>query len=175
MDPVQTKFTTAMARQRGTGLTGWHVLLVFMVFFAAVFAVNATMIYSAVSTHSGVVATEPFRKGLHYNDRILANERQLQLHWLDMLTIDREGRVQLSIANADGHAITGLSVATIIGRPSTNREDIKLDLAADAAGRYQARMTPLAPGSWIVSIEARTSAEAAEPVFRARRRIWLAP
>ena len=172
---MQTKFTTAIVRRRGTELTGWHVLLVFVVFFAAVFAVNATMIYSAVSTYSGVVAAEPFRKGLHYNDRILANERQLQLHWLDTLTIDREGRVELSLTNADGHAITGLSVATTIGRPSTNREDVKVDLAAGAAGRYEAQIAPLAPGSWIATIDARTSAQAVEPIFRARRRVWMAP
>jgi nitrogen fixation protein FixH len=172
---VQTKFTLATTRERKPGLKGWHVLSALTLFFAAVFAVNAAMIYSAVSTYSGVVATEPFRKGLHYNDRILANERQLQLHWFDTLTIDREGRVELSITNADGRVIRGLNVGAIIGRPSTNREDVQLVLAADAAGHYQARMTPLAPGSWIVSIEARTSAEAVEPIFRARRRIWMAP
>ncbi|NJO32103.1 MAG: hypothetical protein HC869_02230 [Rhodospirillales bacterium] len=79
--------TTATARQRKAALKGWHVLSAFVLFFAAVLAVNVIMIYSAVSTYSGVVAAEPFRKGLHYNDRIVANDRQLQLRWLDTLTM----------------------------------------------------------------------------------------
>ena len=52
------------------------MLWVFLGFFGVVFVVNGAMIYSAVSTHSGLVANEPYRKGLHYNERIDADERQ---------------------------------------------------------------------------------------------------
>ena len=56
---------------------------VFLAFFAAVFVVNGAMIYSAVSTYTGLVANEPYRKGLHYNERIAADERQARLGWTD--------------------------------------------------------------------------------------------
>lgn len=172
---MQCKFTSTEARQRQPGLNGWHVLVACVLFFAAVFAINAALIYSAISTYSGVVASEPYRKGLLYNDRILADERQQRLNWLDSLTIDRAGRVALAITSADGRPILGLNVVATVGRPSTSREDIQLSLSAGtAAGLYQAQTKPLAAGSWIVSIEARASAELGEPVFRARRRIWIA-
>jgi len=171
---VQFKFTNPEVRQRQPGLNGWHVLVACVLFFAAVFAINAALIYSAISTHSGVVASEPFRKGLFYNDRILADERQRRLNWLDTLTIDRAGRVALTITSADGRPIPGLNVVATVGRPSTSREDVKLNLTAGTAGHYEAQAKPLAAGSWIVSIEARVSAELAEPIFRARRRIWIA-
>ena len=60
------------------------MLGVFLGFFATVFVVNGAMIYSAVSTHSGLVANEPYRKGLHYNERIAADERQARLGWTEM-------------------------------------------------------------------------------------------
>jgi len=168
------KFTSTEGRQRQPGLNGWHVLVACVLFFAAVFAINAALIYSAISTYSGVVASEPYRKGLFYNDRILADERQQRLNWLDTLTIDRAGRVALTMTSADGHPILGLNVVATVGRPSTSREDVQLSLSAGTAGLYQAQTKPLGAGSWIVSIEARASAELGEPIFRARRRIWIA-
>ena len=45
------------------------------------------MIYQAMSTHTGLVANEPYRKGLHYNDRIDADARQARLGWVDTLDV----------------------------------------------------------------------------------------
>ena len=55
------------------------------------------MIYSALSTHTGLVANEPYRKGLHYNERIEADERQARLGWSDSIEIGRDGRVTLLV------------------------------------------------------------------------------
>ncbi len=57
-------------RQVDGALTGRHVLLIFLAFFGSIFAVNGWFLYSALSTHTGVVAVEPYRKGLAYNERI---------------------------------------------------------------------------------------------------------
>ena len=154
---------------------GWQVLSCLLAFFAVVLAVNAAMIYWALSTYSGVVASEPYRKGLHYNDRLRADERQQQLHWREALSIDRDGQLVLALSDAEGQLIRGLSVEITLGRPSTNRDDVTLTLAADSTGRYRARLSPLPDGSWIVGIEARASAADPDPVFRARRRLWIAP
>ena len=40
------------------------MLWAFLAFFGTVFAVNGAMIYAAVSTYTGLVANEPYRKGL---------------------------------------------------------------------------------------------------------------
>lgn len=156
-------------------LDGRHVLVAVVAFFAAVLAVNAAMIYAALSTYSGVTAAEPYRKGLHYNERVRASERQAQLNWQDVVTIDRDGQVSLSITAADGRPIPNLSVELSLARPSTNRQDKTLRLLAQAGGGYGAAMTPLEPGTWIVGVEARATAVESEPIFRSRRRLWLAP
>jgi nitrogen fixation protein FixH len=143
-------------------------------FFCIVIGVNALMVYSAVSTNSGVVAAEPYRKGLHYNERIQAYERQQRLRWESALSVDHSGKIALTITDADGRRIQHLDVRLVIGRPSTNRHDRTVVLVGDDAGHYSADVTPLPTGAWIVAIEARVSATDNDPVFRARRRLWLA-
>lgn len=166
--------TTLPTVRRRQGLQGRQVLYLFLGFFAAVFAVNGAMIYSAVSTYSGLVANEPYRKGLHYNDRIAADERQARLGWTETIEVSRDGRVRLALAEADGRPVRGLQVAGVLGRPSTNRHDIALALVEDAPGQYEARTAELTEGNWLVQLDARLPA-AAEPVYRTRRRLWLKP
>jgi nitrogen fixation protein FixH len=167
-----TVLPTAPRQQEG--LRGRHVLWVFLGFFATVFIVNGAMIYSAVSTYSGLVANEPYRKGLHYNERIAAAERQASLGWTDALQVGRDGQVRMSLSDAEGRPVRGLSVAGVLGRPSTNRHDIVLQLIEGAPGRYEAHIAPLAEGNWLVSLDVRAH-EAADPIYRTRRRIWLKP
>jgi nitrogen fixation protein FixH len=155
-------------------LRGGHVLGAFLGFFAAILAVNGAMIYSAVSTHSGLVANEPYRKGLHYNDRIIAAERQALLGWTETLEVARDGRVRVTLAEAGGRPVPGMRVAGVLGRPSTNRHDVALALGETSPGQYEARTAPLAAGNWLVSLEARAHDEA-DPIYRSRRRLWLKP
>src|SRR5688572_2876208 len=72
------------------GLRGGHVLAAFLAFFGVIFAVNGVFLYMALSTHTGLVAQEPYRKGLHYNDRIAAAERQQALGWTSDLRLAPE-------------------------------------------------------------------------------------
>jgi nitrogen fixation protein FixH len=167
--------TVLPARRAPQGVRGRHVLLAMLGFFAAVFAVNGVMIYSAVSTYSGLVANEPYRKGLAYNERIAADERQARLGWSDSVEIGRDGRVALTMSSGDGRRVTGLAIAAVLGRPSTNRHDIKLTLRETAPGRYEAQAAPLGDGSWLIAAEARVDARAEDPVYRTRRRVWLKP
>ena len=61
------------------------MLVAFIAFFGTIFLVNGTLIYEAISTHTGLVANEPYRKGLAYNERIAADERQARLGWTETL------------------------------------------------------------------------------------------
>jgi nitrogen fixation protein FixH len=164
---------TVLPARREPGLQGRHVLALFLAFFALVFLVNGAMIYSAVSTHTGLVSREPYRKGLHYNERIAAGERQAKLGWTDAVALSRDGRVVVAMRSGDGRPVTGLRIETTVGRPSTDRQDIRLGLSEVAPGRYEGATVPLAAGSWLLALEVRTDKSAADPVYRARRRLWL--
>lgn len=170
-----TMMTPAAAAPRGRELRGRDVLLGLIGFFLIVFAVNGYFLYSALSTHTGVVANEPYRKGLAYNDRIAADERQARLGWTGDLEAERSGRISLSLSDRDGRAVTGQAVTVSIGRPVTGKDDTALALKETAPGLYVAAGAALAPGAWIVSADVADHANAANPSYRLRRRVWLKP
>jgi nitrogen fixation protein FixH len=164
---------TSLVVRRPRGVQGRHVLAVSCVFFAIVFAVNGVLIYEAMSTHTGLVAHEPYRKGLAYNDRIGADERQALLGWSDRLEVMRDGLIVLTLTEAD-RPVGGLKIVGTLGRPATNRHDLKLVFAETAAGRYEAQANGISPGSWLVTLEMRKQIDA-EPTYRSRKRLWITP
>lgn len=160
---------------RREGVQGRHVLAAFIAFFAAVFVVNGAMIYQALSTHTGLVANEPYRKGLHYNERIAADAQQAGLGWVEALDVARTGLVRLKLAWPDGRPVPGLKIEGVLGRPSTNRHDVKLSLTEASPGSYEAHVQSIAEGNWVITLEAFSSGAGSEPTYRTRRRLWLRP
>jgi nitrogen fixation protein FixH len=156
-------------------LDGRGVLFILVLFFGSVFGVNFYFAARAISTYTGEVANEPYRKGLAYNDRIAAGDKQAGLGWADAVTINREGAVSLRVEGRNGKAIDGLAVTGSIGRGATDREDHPLRFAATADGKYAAQTAALAPGSWIVTIKAKRYGGDADPIYQIRRRLWLTP
>lgn len=154
-------------------LEGWHVLAMLLGFFGLVFAVNGYFLVKALATHGGVVAVEPYRKGLAYNQRIAASDAQAALGWRDEVKIASDGSVTIAIADRDGRPVSSLVVSAGISRPSTSADERALDAAETVAGTYTARTAALADGTWIVTAEARRASTDAEPVYRLRRRVWL--
>jgi len=156
-------------------LTGRHVLVLFCGFFAIVFAVNGYFIYAALSTHTGVVAVEPYRKGLKYNDRIEASERQAGLGWSENVAFspDRK-RLVASFRDSTGEPVRGLVLSAVLGRPATTREDKTLNFEETAPGQYEASVVLSDQGAFIATLEASDPQRGDEGVvFRGRQRLWL--
>jgi nitrogen fixation protein FixH len=162
------------APQRAEGLKGRHVLVAVLGFFGTVFLANGVFLYAALSTYTGVVAEEPYRKGLHYNQRIAAAERQERLGWKDETMLTPEAGLTLVLRKADGAPVSGLFISGVLGRPSTNQHDRKLVLKEVEPGRYTAAVDELTPGAWLVNLEAVwIGTGETEPVYRMRKRLWL--
>jgi nitrogen fixation protein FixH len=157
------------------GLTGQHVFLILSGFFTIVFAVNAYFIWAALSTHSGVVANEPYRKGLRYNERIAAAERQANLGWRDEIMLAPDGRrLVIILRDAAGSPVRGLALVATLGRPATTRDDVALALDEASPGRYEAAIGLDGGGAFIASVEAQDPLRAeAGILYRARKRLWL--
>lgn len=160
-------------RHTDGALSGRHVLLMLLAFFGVIFAVNAVFLFKALSTHTGVVAVEPYRKGLAYNDRIAADAQQSGLGWHDTVAVARDGRITLNLVQQSGDRVDGLLVSGTIGRPATSEFDRPLVFSQNASG-YIAEAGPLAEGNWIVEAAVRSHGSQ-EPVYRLRKRIWLKP
>ena len=162
------------AFERARGLQGRHVLIAVLCFFGTVFLANGIFLYAALSTYTGVVAQEPYRKGLNYNQRIAAGKQQEQLGWNAEVTLTPRAGLDLVLRDTAGAPVSGLFVSGLIGRPSTNERDLEVVLTEVAPGRYGMAVDDLEPGAWLVSLEAKWPATGAtEPVYRLRKRLWL--
>ncbi len=62
-----------------------------------------------------------------------------------------------------------------LGRPSTIAGEQKLKLAEVEPGVYAAASKAVEAGTWLFAVEARRADNAEEPIYRARRRLWLKP
>ncbi|MFA5949690.1 MAG: FixH family protein [Hyphomicrobium sp.] len=160
-------------------LTGYHVLGIFAGFFGLIFVMNGFMIYQAITTFGGLETQDAYRKGLAYNKRIAAEESQARLGWTAALSVgrDKDG-LTLRMTGNDGQPVTGLKISGALGRSATNRFDRSVSLIEAEPGIYiSAGGDRLEPGTWIATLEATGSGEAArrEATFEIRRRVWVSP
>lgn len=166
---------TSSSRRSGPELTGGKVLTIFVGFFLVVFAANGVFLYEALSTRTGVVANEPYRKGLDYNNRIAADERQSALGWTSTIELSKSSKMlSLVLISSKGEPVSGLAVSGKIGRPSTDREDKVLALSEQQPGRYEAIVDPSGAGTYVADLE-MTDPESGDRtiVYRVRRRLWV--
>jgi nitrogen fixation protein FixH len=154
-------------------LQGRHVLLGLILFFAAVLAVNGVFLYSALSTYTGVVAQEPYRKGLHYNQRIAKDEQQKRIGWSEEVALSRDtGQLLVELKDRSGEGVSSLVLVGVFGRPATDRDDKPLAFEELGPGRYATHIGKPASGTWLLSLEAKRGADE-RIVYRSRRRLWL--
>ncbi len=131
---------------RGFRLTGWSVLLMFVAFFGTDIAMNVYMATRAISTFSGEVASDPYKRGLNYDKELAAARAQQALNWKVTMTFspgsNGKDRVQVTAHDASGQVIEGLTGEIALDHPSDMQFDTRLALAAVAPGVYQAEFTP---------------------------------
>lgn len=158
-------------------ITGRFVLVSLLAFFGVVFAVNGTMLALALSTNSGVVANEPYRKGLKYNERIAADEHQMELGWKSEIIVDAKGkRIVATLTDRDGKPLQGMTATATVGLAVTDRDDLTAILVESVPGTYEAPLQVADAGNFIANLEVKDPKDSSQGVvYRARRRLWLAP
>lgn len=158
-------------------VTGRTVLLSMIAFFGVIFAVNIYFAVAATKTYTGVVSQEPYRKGLAYNKRIAADERQADLKWNVDVDVSKEGNAKLTFKAFDNQPVTNLKVTATIGRPASDADDRLLTFAETQPGHYEAKGAALGSGGWVIAAAATmvSGNEGGEPLYRLRKRLWLTP
>jgi nitrogen fixation protein FixH len=166
---------TPLTHSKSHELTGRHAFGIFFGLFAIVSAVNGIFVYRALSTNTGVVAIEPYRKGLNYGERIAADERQHALGWRSQIALNADGsRITAALRTADGQPLTKLEVSANIGRPATVIEDETVTLLEISPGAYEAPLRAGKAGAYIADLTVRDPA-GTTPVYRTRSRLWVRP
>ncbi len=127
------------------GIKGRHVLIGFLAFFGVIFLANGIFLYYALTTFGGGETTDPYRKGLHYNETIAEAARSDERGWREQLIYTAGSRrLSLSVSDNQGLPVSGLHIDAHIGRPVTDREDTSIKFKEIAAGSYEAELPPVA-------------------------------
>lgn len=155
------------------GLRGRHVLLGLIAFFGLIFLVNGIFIYYALTTFGGGDTSDPYRKGLHYNDTLAEAAREAEQGWNARLTYGATpGRLALSLTDKDGYPVSGLHFSGTVSRPATDREDMSANFHEAEPGSYTAEMR-LAPGQWVVQLQSNELSRAGDPAYRLKQRVFV--
>lgn len=129
-------------------LTGRKVLAIGLGWFAVVLGANLVLVFIALGSFSGLVTDNAYRAGQLFDAEAKAEQ---SLGW--RLGADwRDGRVAVSVRDADGAPVQGLTVTGTVGRKVTNAED--REVAFSPAGEVHVAELSLAPGVWRVEIRA---------------------
>jgi nitrogen fixation protein FixH len=154
-------------------IKGRHVLLVLSAFFGIMFIVNGIFVYFAIATFSGGDTSNPYQKGLHYNDELQADERQAERGWRTDVAYDgRAGQLRVSLLDKAAAPLSGLHVAVQLSRPATSKDDRYIRLTEVSPGVYEADVG-LAPGLWVIDMASREADEGRESAYRLKQRLYV--
>jgi nitrogen fixation protein FixH len=152
------------------GLQGRHVLLWLIGFFGLMLIANGIFLYCALATFSGG-DTDPYRKGLHYNDTLAAAQHQAEQGWNAALSYDAKAeRLALGLTDRLAQPVTGLHIEAAVSRPATDKEDRKLPLEEEAPGVYASEIK-LGPGQWVISAATPDEGNTSVPTYQLKQRI----
>ena len=156
------------------GIKGRHVLVALFAFFGLIFIVNGIFVYFALATFSGGDTSNPYRKGLDYNETLAAAERLAERGWQGEVGYDdRSGRLRLTLRDRESAPVTGLIIEAMLSRPATASEDRAIKLTEAEPGIYAADVK-LDPGLWVISVASGEGSDASEPVYRLKHRLFVA-
>jgi nitrogen fixation protein FixH len=128
------------------------VPMLFVGGFLVVIGVNATLIYFAQDTFSGLETASPYERGLDYNKALAAEAAQDRLGWQSQTAISGEidgtRSLQVRLTDRDGHPLDGLTLVAYLVRPSNEGLDTTLVPRPLGDGRYATSFVLPAAGQW---------------------------
>ena len=156
--------------------TGRGVILGFIAFFVVLIAVQAVFIATAISTHTGLVSKQPYRKGLNYGARIEESEKQKERGWQETWTLsEQKDRLTLRLADRDGAPVQDLFISGELARPVHKNEDRLIEFKQSSTDDYVVDFKEPLIGSYIVDVLAKRKDDLETVVWRTRRRLWIKP
>jgi nitrogen fixation protein FixH len=132
-------------------LRGVHVLGIFLGAFGVIIAVNLAFAWQAVSTFPGLETGNPYVASQTFDRDRAAQEA---LGW----TVDTEygdGRLALSFTDGEGRPAPVARLAVLVGRTTVARDDQRPEFTRE--GRWFEAPVTLAPGRWLIRIEAEAT------------------
>lgn len=130
----------------------------FVLGFLVVIAVNGVLIYTAVSSFSGLETESAYDKGIHYNQALAAAAANAETGWRaePRIVAGENGNRRLDVAITDrtGAPVTELKVEAYLVRPTNAGMDETVAMTDIGGGRYRADIAPKALGNWELRLQA---------------------
>lgn len=162
-----------IAQLRRARPPGWWIPWTFVGLFLVVVAVNATMIWLALGSFSGLVAERPYDLGLTYNRNLEAAAAQAELGWslevIAELAAPAVATLEVRLTDRDGLPLTGAVLDASLVRPLGAGEEVPLAFTPAIAGRYRATAALPQPGVW----DLRVRVERDDERFMTEERLFL--
>lgn len=134
----------------GKELTGKHVLLITVSFFAVVIAVNVFMAAKAIQTFPGLEVKSPYVANQTFD---VERDAQAALGWEVRPTLAGE-TLMLMITDAYGNPANAREVTAILGRATHVQDDQTLTFTRSASGAMVAPIKALDFGKWELRLSA---------------------
>jgi len=164
--------TASTTAKPGFVLKGWHVAVILVTFFVAVFSVDGLMMYRAYSTFPGEVVAKPYEEGLGFNGEIHRRAAAKALGWKATLLDSRANghvRLVLSVNDKDGQPVKGLHFTGALTRAVTTQGAETLHIAETAPGVYETTATG---GSGLFDFNAKAQGAGGKVFEVEQRLVW---
>ncbi|MEI4260294.1 FixH family protein [Roseovarius sp. D0-M9] len=138
---------SAVEMQAKRGLTGWHVLAMFVVGFGIIISVNLVLAFSAVRTFPGLETDSSYVASQTFDDDRAAQDA---LGW-DVTLSQSDGVLALSITGPDGDPVAPEIVSATLGRATNVAHDSTPAFTWD--GAQLTAPVDLAPGNWNLRVD----------------------
>jgi nitrogen fixation protein FixH len=119
-----------------------------------VVAVNMVLLWFALGTFPGLVETNSYERGRHYNEVIERAAAIAALGWHVDVELLADGVVVARYRDRDGKPIGGLDPRATLTRPVGDPVRIEVRLREGSAGEYRAEIVLPHHGLWDVNIVA---------------------
>ncbi|MGJ8562560.1 MAG: FixH family protein [Alphaproteobacteria bacterium] len=130
-------------------LTGWHVIIMLLLFFGLIVSVNTVFLVAAVKSFTGEDVKGSYRTGLEYNQRIEQRATERGLGWTVRANViqDQTTNLIFAISDASSLPLSGLSVEGVLRHPTDRAFDRPVTLQAGTNGTYRASVD-IPPANW---------------------------
>lgn len=163
--------TTLLSRRAAKAFTftGWHMLGVMVLFFGTIISVNFYMAYQAITSWSGLVATNTYVASQQFNGKATEARAMAASGITGRLTIAGP-EIRYEVFHPKNGPMAADTLTLKFKRPVGEHQDFELDLTPVSKGIF-ATTHDMLPGDWIVEASAVLDGKR---ILREARRIDIA-
>ena len=121
--------------------------------FVVILAANGIMVFFAFDSFTGISTDDAYRRGLGFNEQVVARQRAERLGWQVAARLDTgapDRRLVLALHDKAGRALSSAQVRAEFRRPIEQGLDFTVALKPRGDGRYDATVRAPRPGQWRV-------------------------